>query len=74
MIDRHQALVYSRHTDVEQRLKQIRWGLSSHERLARLIEAGDELGAESHWLKHMQNAGIFWLDDVANTSVVDILD
>jgi DNA-binding FadR family transcriptional regulator len=74
LVDRHQALVYSRHTNVPERLKQIRWGLRSHERLAALIEAGDGPGAEAHWLKHMKNASNFWLGDVADTSVVDILD
>ena len=75
LVDRHLALVYSRHANnVPERVKQIRWGLKSHERLARLIADGDSAGAEVHWIKHMRNAGLFWLGDVANTSVIDILD
>lgn len=75
LVDQHIALVYSRPVDdIAARLKQIRLGFRSHERLARLIETGDATGAEAHWLQHMKNAGRFWLDDVAGTSVVDILD
>ena len=75
LIERHQALVYSRPVqNMEERLKQIRVGLRSHEKLASLVEAGDGPGAEAHWKAHMKKAGEFWLAGVAETSVIDVLD
>lgn len=75
LVDRHQALVYqSQPIDSESRWAQIRYGIKSHERLAALIGAGDGEGAEQHWSRHMTNAGHFWLDHVAQTAVIDLLD
>lgn len=76
LVDRHQALVYSRlrDEDLVGRVKRIRNGLRSHARLAKLVEQGDAAGAEKHWQEHMRLAGNVWLVEVAETSVVDILD
>jgi DNA-binding FadR family transcriptional regulator len=54
--------------------KQTRLGLRSQERLIELIEAGDGVAAETHWVNHMQAAGRVWLVNTASTSVVDILE
>lgn len=76
LVNRHQALVYRRKPveDTETRWAQMRYGIRSHERLATLIGQGDSAAAESHWARHMENAGKFWLDDVAQTAVIDILE
>ncbi len=77
IVDKHQALA-QRHaqarTDLETRLKLARSGLRSQAKLIELIEAGDGAAAQAHWLHHMNAAGIFWLQDLAPTAVVDLLD
>lgn len=54
--------------------KSNRLGLRSRQRLVELIEAGDGPGAEAHWARHMAAAGKIWLEGLAETSVVEILE
>lgn len=60
--------------DRENLQKRTRFGLRSHARLIDLVEQGDGEGAERHWRNHMNAAGVFWLEFVAPTSLVDLLD
>lgn len=60
--------------DEERFQKRTRFGLRSHARLIDLVEQGDGDGAERHWRNHMNAAGVFWLEFVAPTSLVDLLD
>ena len=76
LVNEHQALVYRRKNEevsLEDRLKQIRFGTRSQERLVEMIAGGDGVNAEAHWRAHMKKAGEFWLDKVAHTSVVEIV-
>lgn len=76
IVNRHQEMVYRRRPvdDSEPRWAQMRYGIKSHERLADLISRGEAAAAEQHWSRHMVNAGKFWLDEVAQTAVIDILE
>lgn len=76
LVNRHQTMVYRRKPvdDSEPRWAQIRYGIKSHERLADLISEGNAAAAQQHWERHMINAGKFWLDDFAQTAVIDILE
>lgn len=46
-------------------------GLRSQEKLVTFIEAGDGVGAEAHWRRHMENAAKVWLKGGPGDSVVD---
>jgi DNA-binding FadR family transcriptional regulator len=74
LVERHYAVVYSRYTEMSERMKEFQLAFRSHERLAKLIEQGDGAAAEAHWVKHLKTAGAFWQGDVAATSVIDVLD
>jgi len=54
------------------RLRQLRFGLSSHAKLVDLIEAGDGEGAARHWTSHMQNAGRVWFKRTGSSRVIDL--
>ena len=54
--------------------KQMRIGIRSIERLIDFIERGRSDEAEEHWRLHMRNATSIWPSQIADTSVVDILD
>jgi DNA-binding FadR family transcriptional regulator len=75
LVNKHQSLVYEKQFqgDVAQRWRQIRYGVRSHQRLIDLVTAGDGAGAEAHWYRHMVNAGKFWLDEVAEKALIDVV-
>jgi DNA-binding FadR family transcriptional regulator len=54
-------------------LKRSKAGVRSQERLIEYIVAGRGDDAENHWRAHMAKAGEFFLQGLAETSVVDIL-
>ena len=76
LVEKHLSLAQRRDVklDVEALEKRTRFGLRSHKKLIDLIAAKDGLGAEQHWLNHMNAAGVYWLADIAPTSAVDLLD
>jgi len=49
-------------------------GLRSQEKLVALIAAGDGVGAEGHWRRHMENSSKVWLAGGPGDSVVDWTD
>ena len=55
-------------------LKNTRKAIRSQEKLVRLIEAGDEDGAEAHWRRHVTNAGQAMLRRTGRKAVVDLFD
>ncbi|MGE4243474.1 FadR/GntR family transcriptional regulator [Ramlibacter sp.] len=76
VVNRHLALAYRQNPvpGLEERDRQVRFGLKSQERLIELIAAGAGLEAEAHWVRHMKAAGEYWLAGLAGTAVIDILD
>src|SRR3546814_12086640 len=65
LVDEHLSLAQRRNTiDPEFSMRQLRYGLKSHSKLADLIEAKDGPGAEAHWKEHMIAAGKVWLAKV----------
>src|SRR3546814_13992855 len=60
--------------DPEFSMRQLRYGLKSHSKLADLIEAKDGPGAEAHWKEHMIAAGKVWMEKVGPNSLVDLID
>jgi len=75
LVERHLHLAHRREPpqDLEMLEQRMRFGLRSHAKLIELIEAGDGEGAESHWRNHMRAAGVYWLAEVAPTTVVELL-
>jgi DNA-binding FadR family transcriptional regulator len=74
VVERHMALVQRvRPRSAEERARQLRFGLKSHEKLITLIESGDAAGAEKHWLAHMEAAAKHWAGDLGPTRL-DIMD
>ena len=55
-------------------LKNTRKAIRSQEKLVRLIEEGDENGAEEHWRRHVTNAGQAMLRRAGRKAVVDLFD
>lgn len=55
-------------------LKGFRKMIRSQEKLLRLIEAGDEDGAEEHWRRHVENIGQAAIRRAGAKSVVDLFD
>ncbi len=55
-------------------LKNTRKAIRSQEKLVRLIEAGDEDGAEEHWRRHVTNAGQAVLRRAGRKAVVDLFE
>jgi DNA-binding FadR family transcriptional regulator len=55
-----------------ERLRELRFGLSSHAKLVDLIEAGDGEGAAKHWTSHMENAGRIWLKRTGSRLLIDL--
>src|SRR3546814_3972995 len=56
LVDEHLSLAQRRNTiDPEFSMRQLRYGLKSHSKLADLIEAKDGPGAEAHWKEHMRS-------------------
>jgi DNA-binding FadR family transcriptional regulator len=47
-----------------------RAGMRSQEKLAALIEAGEGVEAQAHWLRHMDNAAKVWLANGAGEAIV----
>lgn len=54
--------------------KKVRRAIRSQEKLVRLIEEGDEDGAEDHWRRHVVNAGQAVLKRAGRKAVVDLFD
>lgn len=76
LVEQHLAIaggLNSMHEDAAGLEKRTRFGLRSHARLIDLVEQGDGEGAERHWRNHMNAAGVYWLEFVAPTSLVDLL-
>jgi GntR family transcriptional regulator, transcriptional repressor for pyruvate dehydrogenase complex len=76
LVSKHQALAHRSHPqeNPEITLKRSKAGVRSQERLLEYIEAGRGEAAENHWRAHMAKAGEYFLEGLAQTSVVDILD
>jgi len=76
LVQRHLALAQQRepNRNLAALAERTRFGLRSHAKLIGLIERGDGPGAESHWLNHMRAAGVYWLAEVAPTTVVELLE
>lgn len=55
-------------------LKKTRRAIRSQEKLVRLIEEGDEDGAEAHWRRHIKNEGENMPRQAALKAVVDLFD
>jgi DNA-binding FadR family transcriptional regulator len=49
-------------------------GLRAHELLVELVAAGDAAGAEELWLRHLQEAEDYLLQNGSMTTVLDLLD
>ncbi|MBV9843117.1 MAG: FadR family transcriptional regulator [Sphingomonadaceae bacterium] len=76
LVERHLALSQRRETSRDEAAlaKRMRFGLRSHAKLIEYVEKGDGEGAELHWHNHMRAAGVYWLQSVAPTSVVELLE
>ena len=76
LVSKHQQLAHRNRPpeDPDVTLKRSRAGVRSQERLIEFIEAGRVDEAEKHWRAHMAKAGEFFLQGLAETSVVDVLD
>jgi DNA-binding FadR family transcriptional regulator len=55
-------------------LKEARRAIRSQEKLVRLIEEGDEDGAEAHWRRHVTNEGQNMPRQAGRKAVVDLFD
>lgn len=76
VVVQHQALAvsaYRRTTQAEEIVANAAVGLRSQEKLIKLIEAGDEDGAEAHWRKHMQAAYKTWIAGYEETTIAEIM-
>jgi DNA-binding FadR family transcriptional regulator len=76
LVSKHQTLAHRNRPpeDPDVTLKRSRMGVRSQEHLIELIEAGRAGDAQNHWQAHMAKAGEFFLEGLAETSVVDILE
>jgi DNA-binding FadR family transcriptional regulator len=76
VVERHQALVvsvYRRNQASDAIIANASIGIRSQEKLIKLIEAGDEDGAESHWRKHMQAAYKTWVSGYEEMTLSQLL-
>jgi DNA-binding FadR family transcriptional regulator len=76
VVEHHQAQVVSifrRGREVEEIMTSVSKGLKSQEKLIKLIEAGDEDGAELHWRKHMQAAYKTWISGFETVKISEIM-
>lgn len=72
VVELHQAKVvsvYRRGQSTEEIVGSVLPGLKSQEKLVKLIEAGDEDGAEIHWRKHMQAAYKTWMSGYEDVKI-----
>jgi GntR family transcriptional regulator, transcriptional repressor for pyruvate dehydrogenase complex len=76
LVSMHQTLAHRSHPPENPAvtLKRSQAGVRSQERLIEFIAAGRGDGAEIHWQAHMAKAGEYFLEGLAEKSVVDILD
>ena len=76
LVSKHQTLAHRNHPPEVPAvtLKRSKAGVRSQERLIEFIAAGRGDGAENHWRAHMVKAGEYFLEGLAEKSVVDILD
>jgi DNA-binding FadR family transcriptional regulator len=76
LVERHLALAQQREPSRDEvaLAKRLRFGFRSHAKLIDLIRQGDGPGAEKHWLNHMRAAGVYWLAEVAPTTIVELLE
>ncbi|HGJ8973825.1 TPA: FadR/GntR family transcriptional regulator [Pseudomonas aeruginosa] len=76
VIELHQARVVSlfrRNQPTEEAIAYFVMGMKSQEKLIKLIEAGDEEQAESHWRKHMQGAYKAWVVGFEDVKLSEVL-
>lgn len=76
VVEKHNMLAYRDrlHESEEARQKQARTGIKAHEKLVRLIGAGQGMEAEEFWRLHMRKVGEMMYDRVAQMSLLDVLD
>jgi DNA-binding FadR family transcriptional regulator len=76
LVSKHQTFAHRSHSPENPAvtLKRSKAGVRSQERLIELIASGCGEDAEQHWQAHMAKAGEFFLEGLAQTSVVDILE
>jgi DNA-binding GntR family transcriptional regulator len=76
LVSKHQTLAHRSRPreNPEVTLKRSRTGVRSQEHLIELIAARRGEDAEHHWQAHMAKAGEFFLEGLAETSIVDILE
>jgi GntR family transcriptional repressor for pyruvate dehydrogenase complex len=76
LVSRHQAMFHRlrQPESPEATRKRSLVGVRSQEKLVGFIENGQGDDAEAHWRKHMEKAGEWLLPDIAQTSVLDVLD
>lgn len=76
LVERHLALAQRREPelDPEESARRLRFGFRSHAKLIEHVENGDGEAAEKHWYNHMRAAGVYWLQVVAPTTVVELLE
>jgi len=70
IIEKHAETSLHEYLDPKKTQKAIR----SQLKLVRLIEAGDEDGAEDHWRRHVTNAGQSVLQRAGRKAVIDLFD
>lgn len=76
VVEQHQAMVvsvYRRGQSSEEIVGSVSAGLKSQEKLIKLIEAGDEDQAETHWRKHMQAAYKTWMSGYEDIKISSML-
>lgn len=76
LVERHLILAQRREPvlDVATSESRLRFGFRSHARLIELVAKGDGIGAEKHWQNHMRAAGVYWLAEIAPSTVVELLE
>lgn len=76
VVELHQAKVvsvYRRGQTTEEIAGTVLPGLKSQEKLVKLIDAGDEDGAEAHWRKHMQAAYKTWMAGYEDVKIATMM-
>jgi GntR family transcriptional repressor for pyruvate dehydrogenase complex len=70
IVEKHSAAASSM-PDVNKGFRQM---IRSYKKLVRLVEAGDEDGAEEHWRRHVENIGQAMLKYAGRKTVIDLFD
>ncbi|MBV9840989.1 MAG: FadR family transcriptional regulator [Sphingomonadaceae bacterium] len=76
IVERHLALAQRREPSRDEAAlaRRMRFGLRSHAKLIEFVADGDGDGAEQHWYNHMRAAGVCWLQSLAPTMIVELLE